>query len=84
MTRVPIWRDGSTVDRFGKYSCKGCLPNTVESEEYVSVMKSLSFAGICEDFLHKVLTDDIGEFFWAIGLVEGHSIKYKGQNTKEK
>lgn len=72
MTRVPIWSNGSTVDRLRKYSSKCRLPDTVKSEKDIPVMKSPGFTRIREDFLHKVLTDDIGEFFWAIGLIEGH------------
>lgn len=62
-----------TVDTFSKYACQCGLSDSVESEKDIPVMKSTGFAGICENFFHKILPDDIGEIFRAIGLVQGHT-----------
>jgi hypothetical protein len=72
MTRISVWCYAGTVDRFSKYPRERRLPDAVKSEEYISMMKRMCFAGVREDFFHEILTDDIGEIFRAIWLVEGH------------
>lgn len=72
MTRVPFCGYGCTIDCFCKYTSERRLSNTMKSEKYVTMMKCLSFTGIAENFFYKILTDDIGEIFWTIGLIERH------------
>jgi hypothetical protein len=72
MARVPIGCNARTIDCLSEDASQGCFTNPMKSKEDIAMMKCLCFARISEDFFDKILTDDVGEIFRAIGLVERH------------
>lgn len=70
-----------TIDRLREYPCQCRLSDAMESEKDISVVESACFTGIGEDFFHEILTDDIGEIFRAIALIERHFLE---TNTKRR
>ena len=61
-----------TVDRLRKDSGKRGFADTMEAEEYVSMVECLCAARIGKQLFHEILTNDVREVFRAIFLVEGH------------
>jgi len=72
MTWVSIRCNARTIDCLSEDTSQRRLPNTMESKEDIAMVKCLCSARIGEDFFYEILTDDIGEIFRAIGLVERH------------
>lgn len=80
MTGVSIWRDIRTVYSLRKYTSERRFTDTMKAKKYVPMMKCLCFTRIREDFFYKILTDDIGEIFRTVRLVERHRYKFKIKN----
>jgi hypothetical protein len=72
MARISIRCNARTIHCLSEDASKSRLADTMKSKEDIAMMKCLRFAGIREDFFDKILADDVGEIFRAVGLIEGH------------
>ena len=82
VTGISISGNIGTVDAFCKDTSQCRLPNSMKSEKDIPMMKSPCFARICKNLFYKILADNIGEIFRAIGLVEGHNREYRKKSRK--